>query len=492
MTISHLEPKALWQHFQLLCDTPRPSNHEALLKQRIIELIEETNRSKGTQITYFEDEVGNLILKKPAYASYEQAPGIILQSHLDIVAQQNEGTGHDFFNDPIKAYVDGDWVTAEGTTLGADNGIGVAAILAVLCDPNIIHGPLEALLTINEESGMTGAYGLSPQSLTGKWLLNLDTEEEGELFIGCAGGIDINADWTYTAEAENNNLSYIEVSVKGLKGGHSGVDIHLDRANANKLLIRILRLLGNECSQLRIASVHGGTMRNAIPREAFAVLAVPKQDLNKIEQALPQIQEIFQLEYKTTDPGLQITYQQTSSQPLIPNDIWSPIQLSLNASANGVLRKSNDFEGVTETSNNLSIVTAAKGKIEVQCLVRSLIDSQRDEAAASVSAAFQLAGAKVTLDGATPGWKPNKDSRLMKELSRIHAEKLGYPPKIQVIHAGLECGLLGQHYPHWDMISFGPTIQGAHSPDEAVKISSVATFWDFLKAGLQHLATVSE
>ncbi len=482
MSVAELAPSVLWRQFQLLCDTPRPSNEEALLKSRIRELLQ------GHEVTIVEDEVGNLILRKAASPGCESAPGVVMQSHLDMVAQKNEDTDHDFFTDPIRAYADGDWVTAEGTTLGADNGIGVAAILAVMASDDIRHGPLEALLTINEEAGMTGAKGLQAGMLEGSLLLNLDTEEEGELYIGCAGGVDVSATLTYVHEAPDPDLSYLHLAVKGLKGGHSGIDIHRGRGNAVKLINRTLRHLRQKLPSLRLATLTGGSLRNAIPREAFANIAVLPVDTARVHEELQSLQALYRQEFGTVEPNLQLSAAAIEAEPLLPEAFCERLQQTIAGCPHGVFRMSSDFEGVTETSNNLASVLMDHHHIRLECLTRGLKNSSRDEAADCVASVFYLAGADVEIGGQYPGWAPNKNSILLQSLTHLHEKVMGFTPKVQVIHAGLECGILGANYPHWDMISFGPTIRGAHSPDEAVNIASVAKFWEFLLATLAHLA----
>ncbi|MDG9666286.1 aminoacyl-histidine dipeptidase [Hahella sp. CR1] len=482
MSLSDLNPQPLWRFFQLLCDTPRPSKQEQLLKSRIREALAEY------ELEIIEDQVGNLIIRKPATPGYEDAPGVVMQSHLDMVPQKNEGSTHDFSKDPIQPYIDGDWVRARGTTLGADNGIGVAAILSVLTSKDMIHGPLEGLLTVDEEAGMTGAKGLQGGVLQGSLLLNLDTEEENELYIGCAGGVDIGGRFTYQAEPRDDRRQYWRIALKGLRGGHSGLDIHSGRGNALKLVNRALDQLRKQFPALRVASLTGGTLRNAIPREAFAVVAAPAEQGEAIARRISELQQLFMQELKSAEPHLHLTISETDAADLLPEDMVDRLQRVIFACHHGVFRMSADFPGVTETSNNLARVVMDNGHIEVHCLARSLVDSLRDDAAQSLASVFELAGAETSVGNSYPGWVPDKNSRLLDNLTRLHEEVVGVVPKIQVIHAGLECGILGANYPHWDMISFGPTIRGAHSPDEAVHAPSVANFWKFLEAALAHLA----
>ncbi len=491
MPLSHLQPNALWQFFQLLCDTPRPSQYEQLLKQRIRDEILGFNNATERPIEVSEDQAGNLILRKAASPGCASARGVILQSHLDMVTQQNAGTGHDFLTDPIDAYIDGDWVTAKGTTLGADNGIGVAAILAVLCNDGVRHGPLEAVLTVNEECGMSGAKGIDQSAISGSLLLNLDTEEEGELYIGCAGGIDVTADWEYLAEPPDTGMQFHRIMVKGLRGGHSGIDIHKGYGNAVKLINRLVRMIFEKYSDCRVACLDGGTMRNAIPREAVAVIGLQPGHHEHFQQLIAEAQTTFQHELSPIEPNLSISVEEATPEPLIPAQLWRQVSLALQVCPSGVFRMNPEFQGVTETSNNLASVRVAQGVIEVQCLTRSLIDTRQQDAADTVKACFELAEARVSTAGWYPGWKPDKNSKLLAELSQLHKKTTGKEAKIHVIHAGLECGILGSRYPDWDMISFGPTIRGAHSPDEAVNIPSVLTFWNFLLASLSHLAATT-
>ncbi|MRI34346.1 cytosol nonspecific dipeptidase [Endozoicomonas sp. OPT23] len=478
--LSKLSPQPLWQHFQSLCDIPRPSKFE----QQAADFVKEFGEKLGLETLV--DEVGNVIIRKPATAGMENRRGVVFQSHLDMVPQKNTDTNHDFTKDPIKAYVDGEWVTAEGTTLGADNGIGVAAAMAVLESTDISHGPVEALFTIDEESGMTGAHGLKPGLLNGQILLNMDSEEEGELCVGCAGGVDVSVKSSYTEEAAPVGYQGLSISLKGLKGGHSGVDIKLQRGNANKLMVRLLKAMA--AINVRLASFSGGTLRNAIPREAFAVIAVPADQAVTAERMISEHLEQFRNELAEVEPSLTINVEseELPAKVMALADQQKLLDI-LHVSPNGVQRMSLSVEGVVETSNNLAIVTIKSGQFSAENMVRSLVDSAREDHAEAIASLYRLAGVEVVKDGAYPGWKPNTDSDILKVMSSLHEEMFDRAPEITVIHAGLECGLLGSAYPEWDMISFGPTIQFPHSPDEKVSISAVANFWKYLLETLKRI-----
>ncbi|UTA49134.1 aminoacyl-histidine dipeptidase [Simiduia sp. 21SJ11W-1] len=486
MTNSHLqqlEPRALWRHFETLCNTPRPSGHEAA----IIEKIEAF--AAGLGLTVLRDDVGNVVIRKPASKGYEHSPGVILQSHLDMVPQKSQTARHDFTQDPIQTVIQGDWVHAVGTTLGADNGIGVAAILAVLESTNLTHGPLEALFTIDEEAGMTGAKGLSPDILQGRLLFNLDTEDEGELYVGCAGGIDVNARIAGHWGEPDAQSACFQLSVSGLLGGHSGLDINLGRANANLLIAQFIARL-SDALPVRIAHIQGGTLRNAIARDGRAVFTVPAALAEAVGAAFDKYLADVQHCYGQLETGMSLTLAPAEPVASALGALQTRALVSaLLTCPHGAQRMSPQLAGVVETSNNLATVGIEGDTLVVQCLVRSLIDEARDDLAANIARHFQLIDADTLLDGAYPGWAPNMQSALLEQMRAVYAQKYGKPPAVKVIHAGLECGLLGAIYPNWDMISFGPTIRGAHSPDERVHIASVAAFWECLVAGLAAVAT---
>ena len=478
-----LNPSGLWKNFESLCNIPHPSKKEG----EIIEFMKKFGENLGLETLV--DEIGNVIIKKPATAGMENKKGIILQGHLDMVPQKNSDIDHDFEKDPIDAYVDGDWVTAKGTTLGADNGIGVAAAMSVLESKDLVHGPVEGLFTIDEETGMTGAFNLQPGVLDGDILLNMDSEDEGELYVGCAGGTNANASFPYTEESVQGNGKAYKLNLTGLKGGHSGLDIPLGRGNANKLIFRFMRYAAKEFG-LQLADVDAGSLRNAIPREAFATVVVSADKASAFEAGLKEYENIYKKELKSVEPNLSFTVETTDMpSKVIDADTQSRLFNAIYACPNGVIRMSNEMEGLVETSINLSTVKSVDQTIAIQCLIRSSVDSAKDDLENMVEGVFQLAGADIIFDGQYPGWKPNMDSEILKVMQDVYNNKYGKIPKIMGIHAGLECGILGSGYPHWDMISFGPTIRFPHSPDEKVNIETVGKFWDFLVETLKNAPT---
>ena len=481
-SLKTLQPSLLWDMFDMFTQHPRPSKHEEAVLVAIEGLCDQH------QLQHQRDSIGNLIIRKPATRGMESRKGVVMQGHIDMVPQKNANTEHDFLTDPIRTRIVDGWVHATGTTLGADNGIGVAAGLAIMLDPNISHGPLELLITIDEEAGMTGAKHLQANVLQGDILLNLDTEDEGELYVGCAGGVDISATFSLTREAVPHDSVAFELALTGLRGGHSGLDIHLGRGNANKLLNRFL-LEHSAALALRIAQIAGGSLRNAIARECFATVVVPQQHQQALAQAVEEFAQTLQQEYGSVESGLSftatpITNSEAKPQTVFKADDFRKVMQAVAACVHGVTRMSADFENTVESSNNLALVQANGETLKVLCLARSLSDSARDDLGRSIAATFELAGAKVEINGEYPGWKPNPDSHMLTLMSTVHESLFGYVPKVKVIHAGLECGLLGKPYPNWDMISFGPNIRNAHSPDEKVEIKSVQAFWDLLVATL--------
>ncbi|OED43460.1 cytosol nonspecific dipeptidase [Endozoicomonas sp. (ex Bugula neritina AB1)] len=472
--LSDLKPETLWRNFQEICAVPHPSRHEEAICSHMKQFADQH------KLESLVDDVGNIIIRKPATAGMENRAGMILQGHLDMVPQKNAETKHNFLTDPIRPYIDGDWVTAEGTTLGADNGIGVAAALALLEASDVEHGPLEVLLTVNEESGMTGVKGLKPGLLQGNLMLNLDSEEEGELCVGCAGGMDVVVEHEYQPEKLVDGFTALDIAITGLKGGHSGQDINLQRGNTNKLMVRLLKALAEHGG--RIVSVQGGSLRNAIPREAFASISMPTQAISTAHHIIDELRSMFQSELAEVEPNLQVS----ADKAIVNADMALPITTqtqwlgALHASPAGVARMSVSVKNVVETSNNLAVITMADGKIRVDNMVRSLVDSAREDHAEAIAGLYRLLGATVTKKGAYPGWKPNMDSTLLKVLVETHKSLFNSTPAVKVIHAGLECGLLGSAYPNWDMISLGPTIRFPHSPDEKVSIPAVQTFWHYL------------
>ncbi len=479
--LQSLNPTALWKHFESLTNIPRPSRKE----KEVIEFMKEFGKNLGLET--IEDEAGNVIIKKPATPGMEDRRGVVLQGHLDMVPQANSDKDFNFETDPIEAYIDGEWVTANGTTLGADNGMGVAAAMAVLEATDLEHGPVEGLFTVDEETGMTGAFALKPGLLDGDILLNMDSEDEGELYIGCAGGINATAKLNYTETAAPEKSATCKITISGLKGGHSGIDIPLYRGNANKLLFRLFKTAAKNYG-LKISEVHGGSLRNAIPREAHASVTVCNEHKEALLNFIKDYETIVKSEYSTADPDLKITCEEIDAAAKVMDEkSQTKFTNAILACPNGVIRMSNDMEGLVETSTNLAIVNIKDGVAEALSLLRSSVDSAKDDLADMVSSVFDLAGAEILLDGDYPGWKPNPDSAILKEMKEIYNNKFGKIPDIRAIHAGLECGLLGGVYPNWDMISFGPTIRFPHSPDEKVNIATVEKFWDFLVETLKHV-----
>ncbi len=479
-TISHLEPTHVWRIFEDMCQIPRPSKHEA----KIIDYVKSFGEKLGLETTV--DEVGNVLIRKPATAGMEDRQTVVLQGHLDMVPQKNNDTVHDFLTDPIQPYIDGDWVKAKGTTLGADNGIGAAAALAILEADDLSHGPLECLFTIDEETGMTGAFGLKPGWLRGDILINLDSEDEGELYIGCAGGIDTNVTFSYTPENVPADYVAYEVEVKGLRGGHSGLDINLGRGNANKLLNRLL-WKANRDMELQLTSIKGGSLRNAIPREAKAVVVVPSAHAAAFEALAKSLDETIRKELATADPGFTLLIRKTSTPPaVLDKATCKQLFDAIYACPNGVVRMVAEMPEIVETSTNLAIIESTDKQVVISTLQRSSVDSAKDDLCQMMRATFELAGGNVVHEGAYPGWKPNIDSPILKTMKDVYLKDFGKVPDQKVIHAGLECGLLGGVYPNLDMISFGPTIRNPHSPDEMVHIKSVAKFYDFLAATLKN------
>ncbi len=479
--LSGLKPEALWKNFEELTKIPRPSRKE----EKVIKFMKEFGENLGLKTIV--DGCGNVIIKKPATPGMENRKGIIMQGHLDMVPQANSDKNFNFETDPIEAYIDGEWVTANGTTLGADNGMGVAAAMAVLQSKDMVHGPLEALFTIDEETGMTGAFELKPGFLDGDILLNMDSEDEGELYIGCAGGTNATSKLLYTENPTPANAVAFKIKVGGLKGGHSGIDIPLYRGNANKILFRFLKK-ATTLHGLMISEIEGGSLRNAIPREAFAHVTINKAHEGAFLQYVKDFEKTVKNEYATADPGLFVTIESAAIPGKVMDEKAQVTFINaILACPNGVVRMSSDIPGLVETSTNLAIVTIKNGEAKALSLLRSSVDSAKNDLGENVCSVFDLAGATTVLDGDYPGWKPNPDSAILKAMKDIYNTKFGKIPDIKAIHAGLECGLLGGVYPNWDMISFGPTIRYPHSPDEKVNIASVVKFWDFLVETLKHV-----
>lgn len=477
-TILQLAPQNVWKHFYSLTQIPRPSGYVGKVTEFLV------NFGKELGLESFVDEAGNVIIRKPATPGMENRKGVILQAHMDMVPQKNNDTVHDFTKDPIETYVDGDWVKAKGTTLGADNGLGIAAAMAVLEARDLKHGPLEVLITKDEETGMYGAFGLKEGTLKGDILLNLDSEDEGELYIGCAGGIDVTATLEYKEEAPAEGLVARKLTLKGLRGGHSGLEINQGRGNANKLLARVVHdlLLEFDC---RLAGFEGGNMRNAIPREAHAVLLFNPEDMDGLNEYIQEYEAQLNDEYTAIESNISLKMEETGVPAVVvPEEIQDNMINVLMACQDGVMRMIPTVPDTVETSSNLAIVIIAGGKAEVRILARSSCDTMKDFLADSLAACFSMAGMKVEFGGAYSGWQPNVNSPILQAMKLSYKEQFGVEPAVKVIHAGLECGIIGATYKNLDMISFGPTLRSPHSPDERAYIPTVAKFYDFLVATL--------
>ncbi len=479
--IRNLEPQAVWNNFADLNAVPRPSKKE----ERVIRFMMEFGQALGLET--LKDDIGNVVIKKPATKGMEDRKKVVLQGHLDMVHQKNNDTDFDFSSEGIKMYVDGDWVRAKGTTLGADNGLGVAAIMAILQSDDIPHPALEALFTVDEETGMTGAKGLDEDILDGEILLNLDTEEDDEIGIGCAGGVDVTATKHYKSLKPEAGTKGLQFNVKGLNGGHSGMDIIKGLGNANVFMARILYYLSRRVD-IQLACIKAGGLRNAIPRESVFEIIFKETDFDRVKTAFEEIVAALKNEYATLEENMDISFIDI---PTFPEAVLTPEETNtvintLNVIHNGVYRMSPDIEGLVETSNNIARVDLRDGKIEVQCLTRSSVESSRDDLANKLTAGFELGGFTVETSGEYPGWQPNPDSAILKVVDKIYQDQTGEKAHIAACHAGLECGILLEHYPKMDTVSFGPTIRGAHSPDERAGIASTQKFWKFLLSVLQN------
>ncbi|MBQ4822671.1 aminoacyl-histidine dipeptidase [Aquimarina sp. MMG016] len=481
--IRALEPKTLWNKFADLNEVPRPSKKE----ERVIAFMKNFGESLGliTEV----DKVGNVLIKKPATPGMEDRKIVVMQSHLDMVHQKNADTDFDFDTQGIEMYVDGDWVMAKGTTLGADNGLGVATIMAILESKDIEHPAIEALFTIDEETGMTGAMGLEGGWLQGDILLNLDTEEDDEIGVGCAGGIDVTAKRTYEEESVPEGKTAYTISVTGLNGGHSGMDIHKGLGNANRIMNRLL-FDGFENFGMRIHEIKGGSLRNAIPRESFATIVVDTIQAEAFEFEIGELSKIIASELEIVDAGLQIEVKTTSiPDKVMELGVQEGVLKAVYAAHNGVYTMSASIKDLVETSNNIAKVTIGTGEITIECLTRSSVESSKIDMVNKLRATFELIGCEVTTSGDYPGWAPNMDSPILKVMDTLYQKLNGEKAHVAACHAGLECGILGQNYPEMDMISFGPTILGAHSPDERASISSVQKYWKFVKETLKEIPT---
>lgn len=481
--VRNLEPKAVWNHFADLNAVPRPSKKE----EKVIKFMVDFGESLGLPTEV--DDAGNVFIRKPASKGMEEKTPVVLQAHLDMVCQKNNHTTFDFDTQGIKMLVEGDWVRAEGTTLGADNGIGVAFIMAVLAANDIAHPSIDALFTIDEETGMTGALELKPDMLSGKILLNIDTEDDDELTIGCAGGIDVTAKRSIQMEPSDEDATSFEVSVKGLNGGHSGMDIHKGLGNANKLMNRLLDAVGS--LGVRISSIDGGGLRNAIPRESVAEIVVPNGLVEQFEQTMANVSAQFVAEHKSTDPDIEVSWEEIDDPlEVIPEAVQTALIASIYGAHNGIYRMSPDIEGLVQTSNNVARVLLKEGELEILCLTRSAVESEKNDLARALQMQFEQLGCEVELSGNYPGWTPNPQSNILTTMSSLYKELFHEEPNIQACHAGLECGILGTNYPEMELISFGPNIRGAHSPDEKCQISSVQKSWKFFLATLEQIPNV--
>ena len=467
-----LKPELLWKHFAEICKIPHPSHHE----ERIRAYVKGELERMGFEC--IEDDAHNLYARKEATPGMENRKGIVLQAHLDMVPQKNNDKEFDFEKDSIDAYIDGEWVTADGTTLGADNGIGAAAILAVMEDKELVHGPVEALFTATEETGMDGAFGLKGGLLQGDILLNLDSETEGELYVGCAGGMDANITYTYSEEAPMAGLKALKLTVKGLKGGHSGIQIVAQRANANKTLFR---LLNRSAFEPQVANVDGGGLRNAIPREAVATILVAEDKVECFKQEVKEFEQLIIKEYAGIEDEVQIFAEECAMpEKVMPKQVSDNLILGVVACPDGAQKMSLAMAGLVQTSTNLARVVSDGSTIKLQCLLRSSVRSEKEALGEQITAVFKMAGAVTELSGSYDGWNPNMQSPILKAMRESYQALYGKEPAVTAIHAGLECGIIGSNYPELDMISFGPTICYPHSPDEKVEIASVEKFFDFL------------
>ncbi len=471
--IESLNPQIVWKHFAAICSIPHPSKHEEQLREYVIEF------AKANNIECESDAVGNLVLRKPATPGYENRMGLIMQAHLDMVPQKNNDTEFDFLTDPIKAIIDGEWVTADGTTLGADNGMGMAAALAVMEMKDIEHGLIEVLLTVDEEAGMTGANNLDPNILKGDILLNLDSEDEGELYVGCAGGTDVLVELPYSTVEPKGTKAY-DITIANLKGGHSGMEIILQRANSNKVMVRVIRHLV-ECCNAELSYAEGGNMRNAIPREAKCTVVVDAANGEAMIEELNKFTAKIAAEYAERDENLTIEATEAAmpAKVLDCNSVMNFINL-VHAMPNGVDRMSTVMDNLVETSSNMGIVSMGEDKFNIMILARSSSNSTMNDLTARMSSIATMAGGKAQINNGYEGWKPNLQSPILKTMQERYKELYGKTPEIKAIHAGLECGIFGPIYPNWDMISFGPTIRFPHSPDEKVNIASVDKFFNLL------------
>ena len=481
MTIKDLKPQVVWNNFYGLTRCPRPSKHEEIVRQHLLDW------AKEHKVEAFADETGNVIMRIPATPGYENRKGVVLQGHMDMVPQKTADTVHDFLKDPINTVIDGEWVTAVGTTLGADNGMGVAMAMSVAEDKSIKHGPIEVLVTYDEETGMTGAEALKPGLLKGDILLNLDSEDENELCIGCAGGLDAEADFKYKSLPVPAGYVGYKIELKGLSGGHSGMDISLYRGNANKIMVRTLIPM-LERYGAKVADFNGGSLRNAIPFEADAVIALPKEKATAALRYANEILKICRERFKESDPGFQWSITKVNKPARhIEDAVILNACKAIAVCPSNVIRMSQTMQGLTETSINLAVVRCKRGHLTVNSLLRSAMNTAKQDLALRVKYIFEFAGAKIKFFGGYPGWTPKPDTPINKLINDMHVKLYGKPMNVLATHGGLECALLGAKYPNWEMVSIGPTVLYPHSPDERVNIASVQRSWDLLKAVLENI-----
>ena len=479
--VSNVEPKEVWKNFALLNEVPRPSKKEDLVIEFLISFAKKNN------LMYKQDKVGNLVIVKESTPDMISHETVVLQSHVDMVHEKNNDVEFDFLNSGIKMYVDGDWVKADGTTLGADNGLGVAAIMAILESNEISHPKIEALFTIDEETGMTGALNLSDTILTGKILLNLDTEEDDEICVGCAGGIDITMSKNYPLQELKEDEINVKILLNGLTGGHSGAEIHKGLGNSNKILIELIQKLNSDFD-LNICSIDGGGLRNAIPRESSAIISFDEDNLNLFKKIMKNTSQTLADEFEETDGNINLEFELLENRFQTLGAIESKELINaINECPNGVFEMSENIDGLVETSNNLANIRLIEGKLKIQCLTRSSSENSKDKLSKIISNIFENIGCDSKFSGGYPGWEPNLNSATLKEVKDSYITLFSSEPKVNVIHAGLECGIIGSHYPEMDMISFGPTILGAHSPDEKASISSTQKFWRFFREILSNI-----
>lgn len=479
--IKNLKPECIWRNFDALTQVPRPSGHLEKVQQFLLDF------AKNTGVEAFKDEAGNIVMRKPATPGMENRKTVILQAHMDMVPQKEKTSTHNFETDPIQTYIDGEWVRAKGTTLGADDGLGVAAIMAVMEAKDLKHGPIEALITADEETGMYGANGLPGGELEGEILLNLDTEQEGELIIGSAGGVDITATLDYQEAESDKTDAAVKITIKGLKGGHSGLEICEGRGNANKMMVRIVREAIAE-DEACLASWHGGNMRNAIPREAEVVLTLPKENVEDLKAIVAEYKETFNNEYKGIENDIEVVADDVAlPEMIVPQEIQDNLVDAIYAAHNGVWRYIPTMPEIVETSSNLAIVDIDGGKAAIKILARSSSETMKEDLSTSLESCFNMAGMKVEFSGAYGGWDPNTDSELIKVMRNIYKNLFNEEPTVQVVHAGLECSIILSKYPGLDICSFGPTLLSPHTPTERAHWPSTTKFWDLLVKTLEEI-----